>query len=64
MATLQTLAPHIMQIGFGLLAYRAVEALRPPRPLSIVRRKVGGLTFVRLGSLSVSFCTTRKPLPR
>lgn len=24
-------------------------------------QKVGGLTFVRIGSLSLSFCITRKP---
>lgn len=24
-------------------------------------QKVGGLTFIRIGSLSMSFCVTRKP---
>jgi hypothetical protein len=39
-----------------------VETLRKPRAFNVSWRKVGGLTFVRVGRLSLSFCLTRKGL--
>lgn len=44
-----------------LIPSAGLMLLSMPRAVNFRAFKVGGLTFVRLGMFSMSFCVTRKP---
>lgn len=40
----------------------AIVAAVKARPFNVSKRKVGGLTFIRIGRLSLSYCFTKKAI--